>query len=133
MRYPQFAQVPTPPQSDIQMNDSDPDQPHKGAESSADRADPGPGSPTARPRTPEEVQDWMVAYLARILETSPADIDVDASFEQFALDSVNAIGMTGDLEEWLGARIDPMTVYDYPTIRSMSRYLAEQSAMRGPS
>ena len=117
----------------MQMDAPDRGQPPKAAESSADQARPGCGSPAARPRSPEEVQDWMVAYLARILETSPAEIDLDASFEQFALDSVNAIGMTGDLEEWLGVRIDPMTVYDYPTIRSMSRYLAEQSAAQRPS
>jgi len=99
----------------------------------ADAVPATPGRSPARPRSPEEVQDWMVAYLARILETVPAEIDVDASFEQFALDSVNAIGMTGDLEEWLGVRIDPMTVYDYPTIRSLSQYLAEQTGVQKPS
>ncbi len=75
----------------------------------------------------------MVAYLARLLETSPAEIDVDASFEQFALDSVTAIGMTGELEEWLGVQVDPMAAYDYPTIRSLSQYLAEQSGAQKPS
>ncbi len=115
------------------MDAPDRSQTRKAAESSADQPAPEPGSPPTRRRTPEEVQDWMVAYLARILETSAAEIDVDAPFEQFALDSVNAIGMTGDLEEWLGVRIEPMTVYDYPTIRSMSRYLAEQCTAHRPS
>jgi len=98
-----------------------------------------PGSPPAgdvgpaRGRTPEEIQDWLVSYLARLLETPPAEIDVDASFDQFALDSVNAIGMTGDLESWLGVRIDPMVAYDYPTIRTLSEYLAELSKASEPS
>jgi len=95
----------------------------------------GPAGGDAPPcaRQPEEIQEWLVNYLARILETPPAEIDVDASFDQFALDSVNAIGMTGDLETWLGVQIDPMVAYDYPTIRSLSQYLAELSAANKPT
>ncbi|MCC9607071.1 acyl carrier protein [Blastopirellula sp. JC732] len=76
--------------------------------------------------TAEEIQEWMVAYLARELDTAPQSIDVTAPFESFALDSAAAIGMTGDLEQWLGRRIDPTVVYDYPTIEEFSEYLADR-------
>lgn len=63
---------------------------------------------------------------------SPEQIDVAVPFEHFALDSATAIGMTGDLEAWLGCRIDPTIVYDYPTIQDISDYLAEDGG-NGPS
>ena len=76
-------------------------------------------------KTAEEIRDWMVAYLADALNLEPGQIDVDAPFESFALDSAAAVTMTGDLEEALGRRVDPTMVYDYPTIAEMSTYLAE--------
>jgi len=45
-------------------------------------------------------------------------------FDDFALDSATAIGMTGELEDWLGKPVDPTLVYDYPTIEQFSKCLA---------
>lgn len=79
-------------------------------------------------RDAAEIQQWLAAYVAKELEVEPDDVDVSLPFEHFALDSATAIGMTGDLESWLGCRIDPTIVYDYPTIREISEYLAEEAA-----
>ena len=82
------------------------------------------GTGTARQVTAEEIQDWIVDYLSKQMQISPDSIDIMAPFESLALDSATAIGMTGDLEHWLGRPIDPTTVYDYPTIEEMAEFLA---------
>ena len=71
-------------------------------------------------------REVAVDYLARVLERSPDSIDVTVPFDDFALDSAKAIGMTGDLEDWLGKSVDPTLVYDYPTVEQFSKYLAEE-------
>jgi acyl carrier protein len=86
-----------------------------------------------RPRTPEDVQEWFLAYLAEALQVAPDCIDVKAPFEVLGLDSVTAVGMSGDLEAWLGFSVDPMSVFDYPTIESLSNHLAERSRAEGSS
>lgn len=85
------------------------------------------GKPAGAVRSATEIQDWIVSYVARELNVSPEQIDVSVPFEHFALDSATAIGMTGDLESWLGCRVDPTVVYDYPTIQDISKYLAEET------
>jgi acyl carrier protein len=35
-----------------------------------------------------------------------------------------AIGLTGDLEDWLGTRLDPTLLYDYPTVAALAKHLA---------
>ena len=87
------------------------------------RADEGAGGASPQP-VAEEIQDWMVAYLARQMQVPAETIDISAPFESLALDSATAIGMTGDLEQWLGRTIDPTIVYDYPTIEEIAEYLA---------
>jgi acyl carrier protein len=78
---------------------------------------------TAASPSAAEIQDWIVAYLADLLDVSADEIDVAIPFDRYGLDSSAAIGMTGDLEDWLGVEIDPTVLYDYPTIQGLARQL----------
>lgn len=74
--------------------------------------------------TSEEVRDWIVSYLANLLEISPDEIEIDVSFDIYGLDSSAAIGLTGELEDWLGKEVDPTLLYDYPTVEALVEYLS---------
>jgi acyl carrier protein len=80
-------------------------------------------SVTQRPRSAMEIQTWIVDYLAQLLEVDPADVDVAIPFDRYGLDSAAAVGMTGELADWLDHEIDPTVLYDYPTIESLVQYL----------
>jgi acyl carrier protein len=73
-----------------------------------------------------EIQAWIVAYLAELLGVDSDELDVKIPFDRYGLDSVAAIGMTGELENWLGCPIDPTLIYDYPTIESFAQHLTEE-------
>lgn len=72
----------------------------------------------------QEIQTWMVSYLADLLEMDPEEIATDVPFDSYGLDSSSAVGMTGELEEWLGAVVDPTFIYDYPTVDALAEHLA---------
>ena len=76
--------------------------------------------------TETEIQDWFVIYLARYLEIKPDEIDITLSFNCYSIDSAAAVGLSGDLEEWLGCEFEPTLLYDYPTIETLARYLSEK-------
>jgi acyl carrier protein len=71
-----------------------------------------------------EIQAWIVVYVAKLLEVSPDEVDVTIPFDRYGLDSSAAVGLTGDLADWLGEDIDPTLIYDYPTIEGLVHYLA---------
>lgn len=74
--------------------------------------------------TDAEIQDWIVDYLANILEIDAEEVDVTIPFDRYGLDSSAAVGMTGDLADWLNQEIDPTLLYDYPTVEALVRYLS---------
>lgn len=76
--------------------------------------------------TAAEIQAWIVSYLAELLEIAPNQVKVTIPFDQYGLDSSAAVGMTGDLEDWVGRTIDPTLLYDYPTVKDLSQHLAEE-------
>lgn len=80
-----------------------------------------------RQPTKLEIQEWLVSYIAKSLELNAEDVDVTRSFDRYGLDSAVAIELTGDLSTWLGVNLDPMLLYDYPTIEALVQHLAEIS------
>jgi acyl carrier protein len=77
-------------------------------------------------RSSTEIQDWIVAYLADLLEKEPEEVDVTIPFDRYGLDSSAAVGLTGDLEDWLGTELDPTLLYDYPTVEALVQHLSRQ-------
>ena len=76
----------------------------------------------------EEIQDWIIEYLSNLLEISSDDIETDVPFDTYGLDSSAAVGLTGDLEDWIGKEVDPTLLYDYPTVDAIAAHLSSPSA-----
>lgn len=74
--------------------------------------------------TAEEIQTWIVGYLAESLEVEPDEIDVTLPFDNYGLDSAEVIELSGDLEDWLGRKINPTFLYNYPTVESLAQGIA---------
>lgn len=72
----------------------------------------------------ERIERWLVNYIAEVLAVPPTNIDTAASFQKLGLDSSAAVGMTGDLNDWLGGDMDATAAYDYPTINSLAHAIA---------
>jgi acyl transferase domain-containing protein/acyl-CoA synthetase (AMP-forming)/AMP-acid ligase II/NADPH:quinone reductase-like Zn-dependent oxidoreductase/NAD(P)-dependent dehydrogenase (short-subunit alcohol dehydrogenase family)/acyl carrier protein len=73
------------------------------------------------------IQAWLIAQLANALKLRAEDIDVREPFQRYGLDSVAAVSLTGDLETWLGRRVSPTLIYEYPSIESLALHLSNES------
>jgi acyl carrier protein len=76
--------------------------------------------------TQVEIQDWIVNYIAELLEAKPDMIDVTIPFDRYGLDSAVAYELAGDLETWLDRELDPTLIYNYPTIETLTQQLTEE-------
>jgi acyl carrier protein len=84
-------------------------------------------TPINRAPSAEQIQEWLANYIAKVLEIEDAaTLNVTTQFDRYGLSSVAAVGMAGDLEEWLGISIDPTLPYDFPTIEALAGHLAEK-------
>jgi|ERR1041385_4583228 acyl carrier protein len=73
------------------------------------------------------IRSWIVAHIAAELGLDPQEIDVREPFAHYGMDSVVAVGMSGELEEWLGISLSPTLLWEYPTIASLASHLAHLS------
>ena len=90
----------------------------------------GNGYAHKKPPTVGKIQGWLVSHMAELLEIEPDEVDVTIPFDHYGLDSSAAIGLIGDLEDWLSSELDPTLMYDYPTIEALAQQVAEEYKLK---
>lgn len=74
------------------------------------------------------LQIWLVNQIAERLGFEPDEVDIHEDFADYGLNSIEAVNLSGDLENMLGRRLPPTILWDYPNIRTLSEYLAEDTS-----
>lgn len=77
--------------------------------------------------TETEIQNWIVAYMSELLEVEAKEIDITIPFNEYGLDSVAALSIVGDLEEWLDLKLKHTLLYKYPTIEVLVKHLVTKT------
>ncbi|MGL6281621.1 MAG: acyl carrier protein, partial [Microcoleaceae cyanobacterium] len=76
------------------------------------------------PSTVQEIESWLAIKLAEKLELGSADaIDRQMDFVEYGLSSMEAVNLSGELESYIGRRLPPTLLWDYPNIESLAIYL----------
>jgi acyl-CoA synthetase (AMP-forming)/AMP-acid ligase II/3-oxoacyl-(acyl-carrier-protein) synthase/acyl carrier protein len=84
------------------------------------------------------LEQWLAGRVAAIAGLPADEVDPHRPFADYALDSNDAVRLSGEIEERLGRRMSPTIAYDYPTAAALARYLrgikdAEALRRAGPS
>lgn len=85
-------------------------------------------APVTEPPTEEGIRRWLIENIASVVNMNPAQIDVKQTFDHYGMDSLQAVSLSGDLENWLNREISPTVVWDYPTVEQLARHLSENYA-----
>jgi acyl carrier protein len=71
-----------------------------------------------------EIRSWLQARVAQRIQRPPESVDVDATFDRFDFNSLAAVELSGELEDWLAVPVSPLAFYEHPTIAQLAEHLA---------
>jgi 8-amino-7-oxononanoate synthase len=77
-----------------------------------------------RPNT-QTIVEWLIERVAALVGVAPNELDTAQPFAVFGLDSIAAVGLSGELEDWLGVELPATILWDYPTIAALAEHLAQ--------
>ena len=80
-------------------------------------------------KTVAEIEAWLASKIAELLQLSPDKIDLKQPLAIYGLNSVKAVSIAAELEEWLEISVAPTIVYDYPTIQGLADYLGQTTPL----
>jgi acyl carrier protein len=101
------------------------DAPRRDAAAPAGPAPPGPSGPGPDAAA---IEDWLREQVAARLGVAAGEVDPDAPMEIYALESLAVVNLVADLSDWLGWKLTPAVMIEYPTIRSIAEELAGEPA-----
>jgi len=72
-----------------------------------------------------EIEAWLITQLAQRLGVPIEEIDAQQSVLRYGVDSLVAIEMVADLEDWLACNLPLTLLWDYPTLAASAAYIAD--------
>lgn len=70
-----------------------------------------------------EIQNWLITKVSTQLNLSPTHIDITSELATYGLDSMDAVMISGELEDALDIELASTVLWDYPTIESLATFL----------
>ncbi|MFW6169226.1 MAG: AMP-binding protein, partial [Planctomycetota bacterium] len=97
--------------------------------------------PRARTRAPataakvdrlaSQIERRILQWLRDQAGVPTAELDRERPFAEYGVDSMAALELSLQLENWLNIQLSPMTAWQYPTPAAIARHLATESMARG--
>jgi acyl carrier protein len=79
-----------------------------------------------------EIEAWLLRRLQSRLGAGAEVVDRHMPFSYYGLDSIDAVELAAELEDWLGRPVSATLTFDYPTVSAVASYLAAEPAS-GPT
>lgn len=77
--------------------------------------------------TAASIEQWLAERLAVHLNVRPDQVNLDKPIDEYGLDSMEVVAITGELEDLLRVRIEPTLVWDLRTVRRLAASLASRA------
>jgi acyl carrier protein len=75
-------------------------------------------------RLAERIEKWILDWMVEHAAIAPGEIDRHRPFAEYGMDSLTAVELSHQLEEWLGVELTAVVAWNYPTPHKISQYLA---------
>lgn len=75
-----------------------------------------------------DIMPFLISALAKFTKQDKTAIDPDADLVDMGLQSIDAVILSGDVEDKFGIELDPSTVFEHETLRSFGQEIARRSA-----
>lgn len=77
------------------------------------------------------IQNWLVKQLSQELSLDANTIEVSEPLTRYGLDSIDAVTLVGDLEDWLDLELPDTLFWDHPSIAQASQFLIDNYDISG--
>lgn len=75
-----------------------------------------------------ELSDWLLARVVAKVKMNPGAIRTDVSLDEYGLDSVAAVSISGELSDLLNVDLPGTLLYEYSTIDELTDHLVRSGA-----
>lgn len=75
------------------------------------------------------MQEWIITYIASVIDLEPDAVALDRTFHEIGMDSAEVVIMTGVLEEEYAIEVPAELPFEHPTITRFLDAIVEKGAI----
>ena len=64
--------------------------------------------------------------MARELGVDVTEVNVREALADLGLSSLSAVSLLGEVEDWLGLRLEATVLWEHPTVAALAEYLSQE-------
>ncbi len=76
----------------------------------------------------KEFQQWLLKKVSTAFQINESEINTDTALNNYGMDSVTAVSLSGEIATYLGQDVSPTLFYDFPSIEKLSNKLFENES-----
>lgn len=76
-------------------------------------------------RTVSEMKDWLADRISAALRVRKNEMDPDAPFARYGLQSIDAVILAMEIEEEIGALVEPTLLWEHNTLNMCALHLTK--------
>ncbi len=76
--------------------------------------------------TISSIEVRIASFIAESLGIKVDQVSLETDVERYGLNSAVVVSLIGELEDWLGLELSPSILYEFPTVRAVSKHLHAQ-------
>jgi len=69
---------------------------------------------------------WLVTKVKTIAKIESTEVDINEQFINYGLNSVDAVNLSGELEDYVGYEIPASIMYEFSTINELAQQLSAE-------
>ena len=78
-------------------------------------------------RFADQIESWLIDWLVQRGGIDACDAMRNRPFADYGIDSMAAVELTQELEDWLGVQVSAVIAWRYPTPATLSQFLAQEA------
>lgn len=73
------------------------------------------------------IQKWIAEKLTERMQIPADSISLDKDFAEYGIDSLNAVGLVGEIEQWIGHELPATALWDHTSIRKLADFVLKRT------
>jgi acyl carrier protein len=69
-----------------------------------------------------KLRAWLINYITSVLNLPGEGVPTDQTFDSYGFDSIEAVVMAGVMEEEFGVQVDPIQLFEHPSIDAFAKH-----------
>jgi acyl carrier protein len=75
-------------------------------------------------RSREDIEAWLAREIGQVIDIPESEVERHRNILELGVGSRTVVRLSGRLQKWLGIKLPPTILFEYPTVEALAEHLS---------